>query len=538
MLTHVRFALPAALLVGLAALTPAQPDGTNKAPPAPDQLAGVVPGDATAFVSLKVSAVWDHKAFGPVREARGQVEFAWAVQALVGLPPGEIDRLTAFWHPPSPDAPFVLVTGRKPVDPAAMVKTLTRAGAAAPKPVPGGKVLVAPGAEFPYLLPVDAKTVLLAPKSSDPSGLEKLAGRAGPLGAAVESAGRHTLTVGLDVKAAKLPLPISGPLLEADTAVLTADLTGESTGKAELRLAFTTAEKAKTAAPLLKAKLDELSVWAAAQEKRVVERGQEGTSYPAPLLDWIAKTLKAVKVRTDGKAVVATADVKLDEMVSRLVSAAPDAALAPRGSSAAENNMKQILLGVISYSDANNRMPSNSYDKDGKPLLSWRVQILPYIEQSNVYQQFKLDEPWDSDNNKPLSQIVVKVFQVPGRPAGQPWETYFRAFVGPKGVKPEHRPWLVEGESKGPAFPAAFPDGTSNTWLVVEAAEAVPWAKPDDLPYDGVLPLPKLGGPGGVYVAGFGDGSVRTFRRGQIDEQNMRFLISVADGNVVNIPGR
>jgi len=53
-----------------------------------------------------------------------------------------------------------------------------------------------------------------------------------------------------------------------------------------------------------------------------------------------------------------------------------------------------------------------------------------------------------------------------------------------------------------------------------------------------VLPLPKLGGPSGSYVVGFADGSVRTFRRGQIDEKNMRALITVAGGEVVNIPDR
>jgi prepilin-type processing-associated H-X9-DG protein len=94
----------------------------------------------------------------------------------------------------------------------------------------------------------------------------------------------------------------------------------------------------------------------------------------------------------------------------------------------------------------------------------------------------------------------------------------------------------LEGETKGPGFPANFPDGTSNTWLVVEAAESVPWAKPDDLPYDGKLPLPKFGGPNGSFTVGFADGSVRTFRRGQLTEQTTRYLISVADGMPVNIP--
>ena len=334
-------------------------------------------------------------------------------------------------------------------------------------------------------------------------------------------------------------MPVGGPLLEAETAVLVADL-GEdkADGKAELKLAFAEASKAAKAAPFLKTKLDELAGWAGAQEKRATEKGQECTGYPAPLLDWIAKTLKGAKVKSDGKLAIATIELKAEEGIGALMTAIPDAALAARGASVAENNMKQITLAIISYSDANGAMPSNSYDKDGKPLLSWRVHILPYIEQNAIYNKFKLDEPWDSENNKKWSQIVLKVFMVPGRPTPQLSETYFRGYIGPKDVKPEQRPWLVEGQTKGPNYPAAFPDGTSNTLLVVEAAEAVPWAKPDDLPYDGVLPLPKLGGPNGSYVVGFADGSVRTFRRGQIDEKNMRFLISIADGNVVNIPDR
>jgi len=102
------------------------------------------------------------------------------------------------------------------------------------------------------------------------------------------------------------------------------------------------------------------------------------------------------------------------------------------------------------------------------------VHLLPYMEQSALYQRFKLDEPWDSPNNKPLSQLVIKAFTVPGRPAAKPWETYWRGFVGPKDVKPEHRPWLLEGQTKGPAFPAIFTDGTSNTILVAEAEESLP----------------------------------------------------------------
>jgi prepilin-type processing-associated H-X9-DG protein len=116
--------------------------------------------------------------------------------------------------------------------------------------------------------------------------------------------------------------------------------------------------------------------------------------------------------------------------------------------------------------------------------------------------------------------------------------TYLRGFIGPKNVKPEHQPWLLEGRTKGPQFPANFLDGTSNTFLVAEAATAVPWSKPDDLVYDGVMPVPKLGGPNGRFVVGFADGSVATFRRGQLDETILRAAITVQGGEVVNIPGR
>ena len=120
-------------------------------------------------------------------------------------------------------------------------------------------------------------------------------------------------------------------------------------------------------------------------------------------------------------------------------------------------------------------------------------QIADWQVKDALYNQFKLDQPWDSPHNKTLGQTVVRVFQVPGRPSKQPWETYLRTFAAPKNVKPEYRPWLIEGDSKGPSL-AQVPDGTSNTIMVAEAGEAVPWTKPDDLPYDGLMALPKLGG--------------------------------------------
>jgi hypothetical protein len=530
MVQRIAAAFP--LLLAAVTLTVARPDQ-------PKPLSGVVPAGSRAFISLDVASVWDHASFGGVREARGKLEFSWLVQSLLGVTPPDLARATAFWTSSGKELPFVLITGRKAIDAHAIAKTLTRAGAKKASPQATGKVIAAPGAEFPFVLQVDARTVLLAPASADPASLEGLAAdKKGRLAAAIAAAGSHTLTIGIDVAAiAQLPLPVGGPLLEAETAVLVADLGEKTLGTAELKLNFSDAAKAARAGPFLKTKLAELAGWAGAHEQRATEKPQEGTGYPAPLLNWIGRTLKETQVKADGKTAIATAELKLDEGISALLTAIPDAALAARGASAAENNMRQIILAIHSYHDANGKMPSNTYGNDGQPMLSWRVQLLPYIEQAALYQQFKLDEAWDSDHNKPLSRIVVKVFQTPGRSAPQPWETYFRGFIGPKDVKDEHRPWLKEGP-KNELKLTGFADGTSNTWLVVEAAEAVPWAKPDDLPYDGVLPLPKLGGSNGAYVVGYADGHTATYRRGQIDEKNMRGLITVSGGEVVVIPDR
>src|SRR5438045_1511259 len=67
------------------------------------------------------------------------------------------------------------------------------------------------------------------------------------------------------------------------------------------------------------------------------------------------------------------------------------------------NNLKQIALAFHSFHDTYGGMPAAAIcDKAGKPLLSWRVAILPWIEEGALYKQFKLDEPWDSKHNKAL----------------------------------------------------------------------------------------------------------------------------------------
>jgi prepilin-type processing-associated H-X9-DG protein len=190
------------------------------------------------------------------------------------------------------------------------------------------------------------------------------------------------------------------------------------------------------------------------------------------------------------------------------------------------NNLKQIALAMFNYESANGHFPRAAIvDKQGKPLLSWRVAILPYIEQAELYKKFKLDEPWDSPNNKALLKYMPTTYACPSRPNTEPFTTTYRVFNGPGSLLENGRDTRL----------ADVTDGTSNTIMAVEAKDAVPWTKPEELPF-GPSPTPMFGAgsnhPGG-FNAAFADGSVR-FIKSTINPMTLKALITRAGGEVVN----
>jgi len=161
-----------------------------------------------------------------------------------------------------------------------------------------------------------------------------------------------------------------------------------------------------------------------------------------------------------------------------------------------QNNLKQLALAMHNYEAVYGSFPpAVVYRKDGKPLYSWRVVLLPYLQQDGLYKEFHLDEPWDSAHNKPLLARMPAVFGTAADPGQASTETHYQVFVGGGAVfdAPEPAPEAQGFKPPKRTRLTDVTDGASNTLLIVEAADAVPWTAPQDLNYAADKPLPKLG---------------------------------------------
>jgi prepilin-type processing-associated H-X9-DG protein len=192
------------------------------------------------------------------------------------------------------------------------------------------------------------------------------------------------------------------------------------------------------------------------------------------------------------------------------------------------NNLKQMALAMQNYNAMYTSFPSSGIgdplkpEAQRKPNLSWRVAILPLIEEIQLYQQFKFDEPWDGPNNIKLLAKMPKLYKLPGDDKTKPDHTHYQVFVG-NGAAFE--------KTRGYKIPGDFPDGLSNTILIVEAENAVPWTKPDDVPFDPskpIVPLLSTYFNSGCNVA-LADGSVKTLKR-SISETTLKNAIRRNDG--------
>ena len=198
-------------------------------------------------------------------------------------------------------------------------------------------------------------------------------------------------------------------------------------------------------------------------------------------------------------------------LVVALLLPAVQAARATARQVSSSNNMKIISLALHNHYSAYQRFPMRgSFDENGKPLLSWRVHILPFIEEEELYDQFRLDEPWDSEHNRTLISQIPQSFVSPMSNAELGRASY---------VVPTSPGSIFGGDAGRFDYPFRFgitlgeiSDGTSNTILFVEVDDehAPVWTQPDDQVDAEQIKAMLRRWPGEVCLVGFADGSVQT----------------------------
>jgi hypothetical protein len=530
--------LPTALAAAMSAalLLAAGPPGPAR--PAPELQA--VPRGAWMFAHLRLGEVWNSPLGRRVREdiRKSNPEALARLDRLLGVPAAGVASLTAVWPTtagPRIDTSFALVVNlARPAAKKDLLATLASDGEDR-EGLPDGFYRL-PGTDSgTFHLAGDRRVVLFTDARARTSLFELLLQRGpGGLDDALAAAQGHDLTIGLR-PAVLLPGPgdepvgprereLILPLLEADTVTVTADF-GE-TLRASLTARYPGTGPAAKAERVAQVNRQIIKETLTAGLKRL--RG-EMPAYRAAL-EVLAPAAGAARIEPEGT----TLRVFAEAPAAPLLTAAADLFAYDRSTTArmqSQNNLKQIALAMLNYESAYGEFPPAAIcSKQGKPLLSWRVAILPYIGQDNLYQQFRLNEPWDSPYNKRLAEVAVKLYLLPGAKdampgPGQPVTTHYRVFVGGGAAF----------ELRKASRIADFADGLSNTLMAVEAAEAVPWTKPDELTYDPKKPLPKTADLfDGGFNAVFCDGSVRFIRK-TVKEPTLRAMITRAGGEVYSI---
>ncbi|HEX3149189.1 MAG TPA: DUF1559 domain-containing protein [Gemmataceae bacterium] len=514
-------------LLAVFALSPSPEPTPLAAAPAAITPLDRVPADAGLFAHLQAGELWNHPTVAALRKAYPkELEKALkTVQDETGLTPDQIASITFHW-PKIPAGPgdevlFMLqVVTKTPYDKG---KVLT--GFRDKEAKSTGDVVKLREAMLMHLTS-DTQFTVLHESLLDEFKKGATKTTEGILADALKLAksGKNALTFGLDPSG--LPPEIFTnappelqpflPLLKSKSIVLQANLDKEL--NASIRFAMDGEDKAiegERAFNLLMKLADDAITTASGEEMFKTELKDL-----LPALTELQKTVQKTKAKREGSIVTAQAAIPADPALAKPFVALflkPQAAAA-RSRSA--NNLKQIGLALHNYHDIYGVFPAAAIcDKKGKPLLSWRVAILPFVEQDNLYKQFHLDEPWDSEHNLPLSKTIVKTYELPyGEP--KPGTTNYRVFVGNGAVFD-----MVQG-----CKITSITDGTSNTMLAFEGADATPWAKPDEIEFDPKKDHKKhLRFENNVCNILLADGSVRAVSN-KLSENILRLMIQKDDG--------
>jgi hypothetical protein len=195
--------------------------------------------------------------------------------------------------------------------------------------------------------------------------------------------------------------------------------------------------------------------------------------------------------------------------------------------------IEKIALAILEYESEHETFPPSAEHRNpnGKSNLSWRVHLLPYLGQQQLYSEFKLDEPWDSEHN---GKLLVKMPDI--------YRSLSNRLVESKNVRPGHTNVVAPvGEATifGGLKPVAvrdIVDGTVNTILFVEVKPeyGVPWTAPSDYSFPINNPIEQLDiGADGKFIAAFADGSVRLLPS-TLSKEKLIFMFKINDGNMID----
>lgn len=234
-----------------------------------------------------------------------------------------------------------------------------------------------------------------------------------------------------------------------------------------------------------------------------------------------------------------TVSIQGDAQMANVVAFASNALaqlLGPMTTQIKSDRFKKIGLAIHNYESANGVLPPGreGRNENGKNELSWRVHILPYLGQVELYKQFRLKEPWDSEHNLKLLERIPDVYKVgtSGMGALDEMKPGYTTFLAPVG----------EGTIFGGLKPRKFAevsDGLSNTiWLVeVKVGLAQPWTAPEDFAFNVENPaigLEAIQGEKPTFLCGMGDGSVTQLPL-SLPAKSVLNLFQMNDGNVIDL---
>jgi hypothetical protein len=518
-----------------------------------------VPADSAAFIRVLPREIWDSQIFEEQRDLLrlAQPEAVQAIERTTGIYLPDLERLTIVF--PSLDAltkPFpdgtpqgvsalLVVRLDRPCDRNRLLERLA----------PGGRVKSWRGRNYHFheerwagLFLVDERTFVYGSEDSLIWLFEKRDGKVGkgPLSDALRLAEGKTHVVAA-CQLSSLPrdilkrLPPAAaplqPLLDAQAELLAIDL---SQGlRLEWRVYFADRDRADQGERAVKVALEMARQGLVLAEQKVQEQlaataqplEAAGMSYLLALVRFGQSHLKSVQVQRQDLVVQASLQAEKLIGTTPMLLLASVAAINTLGQNAnntfervqggfeavqpereKDPELKELYAAMTRYhEDRGHYPPPAIYGKDGQPLLSWRVALLPYLGQEKLYGEFKLDEPWDSVHNKKLLDRMPGVFRTQLAWDTPSWKSTRQVFTGPGTLF----------DSPRARRRADISDDPGQTILLVQTAgaAAVPWSKPADRAYEPGKPLPVILGPS---EAGFSvvmaDGTIRFVQREMVEK--------------------